>query len=199
MKLQLVVIQGPDYGRTFDLQAEKIHLIGRFRNSVSLNDTAVSRIHAELSVQDGRWQISDAFSTNGTFVNGHRISGKTALHEGDQLQIGQTKMMVKLSSPTGKRFGHLPPQPHANHQASTRRVKVGRLDSDPGDESPRPEQPHTSRPKITPLSYYRKDEHPNAIKRFFHGAFRPLSLALVAITGLGKVAVAANLYHNGKV
>src|SRR5262249_3690539 len=47
----------------------------------------VSARHAVIEQRDGRLVITDLHSTNGTFVNGQRIAGPTALSENDLLQI----------------------------------------------------------------------------------------------------------------
>ena len=48
----------------------------------------VSRQHAQLQLQNGRWFLSDAGSTYGTFVNGQSIKAATELHVGSRLQFG---------------------------------------------------------------------------------------------------------------
>ena len=65
-------------------------MIGRASQSgmVTLNHPAVSRVHAELRRRDGTAFIRDRGSVNGTFVNGKRLSGATALKEGDTVSIG---------------------------------------------------------------------------------------------------------------
>jgi hypothetical protein len=70
--------------------------IGRSADSsVPLNDTNVSRRHAEIrSRGEGsqiRWYIVDVGSTNGTMLNGVRISGEQKLKSGDSLMLGGTR------------------------------------------------------------------------------------------------------------
>src|SRR4051812_18003779 len=43
----------------------------------------------------GRLTIEDLGSTNGTFVNGNRISGQQPLNPGDQVRVGQTSLSVE--------------------------------------------------------------------------------------------------------
>lgn len=67
--------------------------IGRGQaNDIVLEDKSVSKRHAIITFQlmkdgESRVQIADLHSTNGTIVNGHRISYQT-LEDGDQLSIG---------------------------------------------------------------------------------------------------------------
>lgn len=65
--------------------------IGRAPGSVlRLSDATVSRFHAQLSSSGDGWSLRDLGSSNGTWVNGRRVTGKTAVHPGDQVRFGRT-------------------------------------------------------------------------------------------------------------
>ena len=64
--------------------------IGREGCDITVSDPDVSRRHAALQDSHGSLSIEDLGSTNGTFVNGERISGPRALADGDEVQIGST-------------------------------------------------------------------------------------------------------------
>lgn len=67
---------------------DKPFILGRAKdNEILLDDTSVSRKHAKILVQEGSLLISDLGSSNGTFVNGERIS-TSKLIQGDRVQIG---------------------------------------------------------------------------------------------------------------
>ncbi len=84
----LVTLQGPNAGRPFPLDTDR-SLIGRRPDStVFLESLAVSREHAHILCRDGGYFVEDVGSSNGTFVNGKRISGRLPLTEKDTLQIG---------------------------------------------------------------------------------------------------------------
>lgn len=74
--------------------------LGRTRNNdVVLEDTSVSRFHAWIAQeQDGRWQLTDAGSRNGTQLEGASLSPKraTALHDGARLLVGSVKLTFLL-------------------------------------------------------------------------------------------------------
>ncbi|WP_405683595.1 FHA domain-containing protein [Streptomyces sp. NBC_00057] len=73
-------------------------LIGRDPgNGLRLNHETVSRLHAELTVQGGRWLLRDLGSTNGTCVNGQRVTGTVPVRDGDQVSFG--RMSFRLSAP----------------------------------------------------------------------------------------------------
>jgi pSer/pThr/pTyr-binding forkhead associated (FHA) protein len=76
--------------------------IGRSaESSVPLNDTNVSRRHAEIhSRGEGariEWFLSDVGSTNGTMLNGVKISGEQKLKNGDALMFGGTSVRFEVS------------------------------------------------------------------------------------------------------
>jgi pSer/pThr/pTyr-binding forkhead associated (FHA) protein len=91
---RLSVVAGPYAGRKFDI-VEQNTTIGREpSNAVALEqDAGVSRRHAVLSYENGRYVVRDAGSTNGTFVSGARIT-EAVLGPGDTLQVGATGMVL---------------------------------------------------------------------------------------------------------
>ena len=71
-------------------------LIGRSRDcDVTVEDPNVSRRHAELRNEDGRWIITDLGSTNGVKVNGRRVE-QAALEPGDELVFGLARLRFEL-------------------------------------------------------------------------------------------------------
>jgi hypothetical protein len=54
------------------------------------DDTFVSQLHARVFERSGQIYVEDLGSTNGTYVNGHRVSAPTPVHKGDSLQVGST-------------------------------------------------------------------------------------------------------------
>jgi S-DNA-T family DNA segregation ATPase FtsK/SpoIIIE len=86
----LHVISGPDAGFGVALRPGR-YFVGRATEShVCLNNEDVSRVHALVEVSaDGAALIADAGSRNGTWVNGARVTGPTAIDEGSALWIGQ--------------------------------------------------------------------------------------------------------------
>jgi Protein of unknown function (DUF3662)/Inner membrane component of T3SS, cytoplasmic domain len=71
-------------------------LIGRSREcEVVLADPNVSRKHAELRREGGRWVIADLGSTNGIKVNGRRVD-RAPLEPGDRITLGLTELTFEL-------------------------------------------------------------------------------------------------------
>jgi pSer/pThr/pTyr-binding forkhead associated (FHA) protein len=62
---------------------------------VVLQDPYASDFHIRLAFQGGEVRLHDLGSTNGTLVNGERVSAPLSLHRGDRVQIGQTTMEMR--------------------------------------------------------------------------------------------------------
>jgi len=68
--------------------------VGRECDGLLLGDGEVSRRHARLEVVDGRLQVVDLGSSNGTLVNGNRINGAVVLGPGDVVLLGATELAL---------------------------------------------------------------------------------------------------------
>jgi len=89
--LVLTVIKGVDKGRRFELPDDEPQLIGRSSEALDTTDQTISRRHAELTPDNGKWYIRDLHSSNGTFVNGIRVTTeRRLLKPGDQIRTGAT-------------------------------------------------------------------------------------------------------------
>lgn len=97
---KLVVISGLNAGRSFALSARET-LIGRDSAcEIPLSGHTVSRRHARVIRDDGKWLIEDLQSVNGTWLNGARIEKRTPLADQDQIGIYDTVMMFSDGSDT---------------------------------------------------------------------------------------------------
>jgi pSer/pThr/pTyr-binding forkhead associated (FHA) protein len=69
----------------------KVTLVGRSRRChVRLEDSLISVKHLTVSVANHACVVDDKGSSNGTFVNGERISGVRVLNDGDEIMLGKT-------------------------------------------------------------------------------------------------------------
>ena len=101
---QFVMRSGPTPGATFSLEGDQL-VIGRDSSSgVAINDAEISRKHARLNFQGGKYVIEDLGSTNGTFVNGQRLVSPVVLKSGDVVSLGEqiVLMFEALSSDPGE-------------------------------------------------------------------------------------------------
>jgi Protein of unknown function (DUF3662)/Inner membrane component of T3SS, cytoplasmic domain len=62
-----------------------------------LKDSLVSRRHARLHARNGVFVLTDLGSTNGTRVNGHRVT-ELVLGAGDRIEIGDTKVVIEAAA-----------------------------------------------------------------------------------------------------
>jgi len=109
----------------------KVITIGRGGEcSVVVNDAKVSRMHAQL-VQDNEGQISlvDLGSTNGTTVNGKRITGEIRLNPGDEVRIGDTVLPWQTYVTSG-RTPSQPANSHASVKSNTKGNVAGQTNGD---------------------------------------------------------------------
>jgi pSer/pThr/pTyr-binding forkhead associated (FHA) protein len=98
-RLALRFISGKYQGGEFPLEPDREIIVGRSSDlDMVLVEEMVSRKHARIEHRDGQLMIEDLGSTNGTFVNGERIAGKTSLSEGDRVLIGSNILRVVPSS-----------------------------------------------------------------------------------------------------
>lgn len=64
-------------------------------NSLQLNSRAVSSQHAELNIRDGKLILSDLQSTNGTFVNGQRVTSPVVVKSDDLVQFADLAFRIR--------------------------------------------------------------------------------------------------------
>jgi sigma-B regulation protein RsbU (phosphoserine phosphatase) len=95
----LVTIRGPNAGHRFPLD-ESVCIIGRQPDAeVYLESLAVSRNHARVIHEADGYFVEDLGSSNGTYLNGHRIGGRVPLGERDVLQIGPYEFNLFVEPP----------------------------------------------------------------------------------------------------
>jgi len=91
--IYLRIEEGPAAGRTFMLSAGGVYIIGREGADIELDDTKVSRKHAEIGLYGPEaWVIRDLASTNGTSLNGRRVDERARLKHWDLIRIGDTRL-----------------------------------------------------------------------------------------------------------
>ena len=93
-QFQFVMRSGPTVGRTFPLEVEELTIGRDISNQIPINDAEVSRKHVRLTFKNNGYAIEDLGSTNGTFVNGQRISGAVQLKVGDLVAFGENVVLM---------------------------------------------------------------------------------------------------------
>ena len=131
----LVVERGPVSSLRFALKQDQVTIGRSAGNELVLADAEVSRRHARVVRRADGYAVEDIGSTNGTFVNGQRISHLTLLQDGDTIDLGDTVRLRFVSSP-----GAPPAPPEPSVAISERPTEM--LAPPPGtagyDAQPRP-------------------------------------------------------------
>jgi len=122
-----------------DLSEETL-TIGRLAdNGLHIDDASVSSHHAEITFEGGEWHLHDSGSTNGTFINGEKVTDAVLRH-GDELRIGAIETV--FSSEDGQLEQPLP-------ESSSASAEVARVSSRPEafkSSSPIPKNVRTKDP-----------------------------------------------------
>lgn len=93
---RLHVDQGKGRQQEFELTGDVLS-VGRAADStILIDDDYASTRHAQIHLdQQGRWIVNDLQSTNGTWVNGTRISEPTIITTADVVRIGRTQLRLE--------------------------------------------------------------------------------------------------------
>lgn len=95
MHPQIEVMSGADSWR-FSLEADRTTVGKAVENDVALEDDPMaSHLHAILERFPAGWCVNDLGSSNGTWVNGERIWSAHRLRHGDEIRVGQTRLIFR--------------------------------------------------------------------------------------------------------
>jgi pSer/pThr/pTyr-binding forkhead associated (FHA) protein len=93
MAPQIEVVSGVRSWRV-PLQAERTTVGKAAENDISIaEDPTASHLHAMLERFPAGWCVTDLGSSNGTWVNGQRIFAPQRLRDGDEIRLGQTRLL----------------------------------------------------------------------------------------------------------
>jgi hypothetical protein len=85
-------------GQRYSLNAPSVILGRSSEADILVEDTGVSRKHLEIRSEGGFVRAVDLGSTNGSYVNGHKLDGSTELTDGSTITMGRTKIIFRLLS-----------------------------------------------------------------------------------------------------
>jgi pSer/pThr/pTyr-binding forkhead associated (FHA) protein len=94
----LLVTEGASQGARVDLSGSAVTIGREDGNDLVLDDTQASRRHARVAPADGGWTVEDLGSTNGTYLNGGRLSGTRRLTASDEIRIGRTVITLRSTA-----------------------------------------------------------------------------------------------------
>jgi len=98
---RIYIMNGPDKGRSFEVDEEEVFVGRAPDNEIPVKDKSVSRKHLKIVKRDERYYVTDLGSKNGTFVDGKRVtSGKEyQVREGMPIAAGKTFLSVGKAYP----------------------------------------------------------------------------------------------------
>src|SRR2546422_11745909 len=95
---KLVILSPGLVGRAHELKVDKT-TIGRVEdNTFPITEPSVSSHHCEILLRGPDVMVKDLNSTNGTFINGEKIS-ESVLKPGQILRLGQIEMRLETDTP----------------------------------------------------------------------------------------------------
>jgi hypothetical protein len=93
--LKFVVVDGQSLGQVIQLHPGDYTLGRGAQADLKLDDLAVSRQHAQLTVQSGGVTVKDLNTANGTLVNGAPLLGVRRIKPGDRIRVGETVLELQ--------------------------------------------------------------------------------------------------------
>jgi ATP/maltotriose-dependent transcriptional regulator MalT len=82
------------------LEGDRVTIGKAPSNDIAIaSDSAMSRMHAVLERLSAGWVLRDLSSRNGTYVNGERIWAERPLRNGDDIQLGKTRIYYHADKP----------------------------------------------------------------------------------------------------
>lgn len=96
----LVVRSGPLKGQRFPIKVPIVNVGRADYNDIVLPDDSVSTTHAKIQRREGIWMLVDLDSTNGTMVDGERVSGEVPLAPGALVRVGQVQTIFEPTDDT---------------------------------------------------------------------------------------------------
>jgi pSer/pThr/pTyr-binding forkhead associated (FHA) protein len=136
---KLILKTGEKAGMEFEIRDGQV--LGRqLEAAIHVNDVKASREHAKIVADADCFHLVDMNSTNGTFVNGNRVS-RAELHHSDRVRIGHTEFVYH--DPESKREPPPapPPAPEKKVDLGLPKPKKIRLDAPPPKKIKRPLKP----------------------------------------------------------
>lgn len=95
----LVVEKGIPSLRAISLEQQVCIIGASSAADVFIDNPFVSRMHAQIVVENDQYRVRDLDSRNGTFINGTRISGEgTRLRSGDRIELGEGQVVLKFQT-----------------------------------------------------------------------------------------------------
>jgi pSer/pThr/pTyr-binding forkhead associated (FHA) protein len=149
--LASLLFRSGDYkGRRLPIKVPVVNIGRGDYNDVVILDASVSTMHAKLQRREAIWILTDLGSTNGTYVEGERLTGETALTPGTTLRFGDVMVLFE------------PLDEHVPAARTNQTRMMGRLDALPARE-PVKEEEKVVRPRRPIRAVPQRSKGPSTI------------------------------------
>ncbi len=91
---QLIVRAGPNPGKIYPIMKSELAIGRDPKSDILINDAEISRHHAVIKATQDGYTIEDLGSTNGTIINGQRVTGPHLLQPGEMINLGEHIALV---------------------------------------------------------------------------------------------------------
>ncbi len=140
----MLVRTGSLKGTRFQVRVPVVNIGRADYNDLVIPDESVSTQHAKLQRREEVWMLTDLGSTNGTFVDGERIAGETAISPGAAIRFGEISLMFEPTDDDAE----------VSKAGGTKVLQAAFPSPPPPPPSPppapRPPPPAASRPAVAP-------------------------------------------------
>ena len=156
---RLIVRRGPQPNQIYELTKDTITIGRDITNDITINDPEVSRHHSRMTLQGSGYVIEDLGSTNGTFVNGQRLTGARPLSPGETIGLGETVTLAHESTafasapaaaPPPQQQQMAPPQQQVAPQAAPSPYAPPAQQHPPQQPTPYAQQPYAPQQQYEP-------------------------------------------------
>ena len=153
-RFRLVVRRGPQPNQAYELTKDIITVGRDITNDIVINDPESSRHHMRLTRGAGGYTLEDLGSTNGTFINGQRLTGAKPLNPGDMIGLGETVTLGFEVIPESASQQPSAASPYAPQPGGMGKVVESQAPEAPYAQDARPVQPQPQQPPAQDVPGY---------------------------------------------
>ena len=177
----VIVRSGPRSGERIELIGELV--VGRENADLTVHDEEVSRRHLAVRPHEDGVELEDLGSTNGTFVDGARLSAVVVVSSGARVTLGETELEIEVEvpepelDPSATRLRERPPERDATIVRPAPAAAAPPSAKPPPDATiagaPAPPAPPTAPPRAAPAPVAAASGPPAAVDARPFGTFTP--------------------------
>ncbi len=197
----LVVERGPVPSTQIPLTGDQLTIGRSAGNDLVLADPEVSRRHTRILRRADGFAVEDAGSTNGTFVNGQRISHLTLLQDGDAIDLGDTVRLrfMSLAQSTPPTAVDLADRPTQAYSPAVHPVERPAVAPRPVPAAPPPTPAYQPPPAARPEATYQPPTYPTEEPRRGRGLLLGCGLLVALLLVCAGTFLVLDAYDQGRL